>query len=229
MTIGHLAHCLILTPSNFGDGKSHVIQPAEYPDEKGNMKRWNGNSNFCKAWKDENEGKMILSPKELRTVQNMSESFKFDPFGAQLLEFGHKEVAAFWKDPVTNLLMKAKLDLFAPVEGGIIIVDLKKVGQDDDYAFVKACADLDYPVQNATYRTGISILTETPLDQARFIHAAIPDKAPHCISFTEMDLPAQRAGERLMRRGIDDYAEALATNNWKKIKTISLPDYYLNK
>jgi len=233
MELGTLCHTLLLQPNNFGEGKSHITQPKEYPSEDKKlgtvMKRWSGNANWCKAWQEENADKVIMSEKELTTVHNMADSFKFDPLGAQLLKHGFKEVAGFWIDEESGLMMKMKLDLFAPLADEIMIVDLKKVGQEEEYAFKQALADLDYPLQGGQYRIGVSILTGMPLDKVRFVHASIPDKAPHCISFTEMLPNTRRKGEERMRQAVTDYKAALDGGEWSKITYIEAPDYYLNK
>ena len=127
------------------------------------------------------------------------------------------------------MLMKARFDLIAEVEGGIIIVDLKKVGQDDERSFVMSCADLHYDVQNAVYRHGAAEALSVPLDTVRFIHAAIPDKPPHCIDWRQMGHRTMRTGEENMRKAINKYTTAKATGEWTTIQAVELPEWYLSR
>jgi len=230
MECGTLAHCLILEPHLYGEGKSHVCRPKTYTNGKGEVKPFNANSTECKAWLEANEDMLILSAKDQRTVENMADAFKFHPLGKTLLDNGHTEVSCFWMDAESGLMMKSRFDILAENDDdSITIVDLKKVGQESEHDFIRSCCDLEYPIQNAVYRAGASQVLDISLDKVRFIHASIPDKAPHCVSFRQMLPTTMRKGEELMRKAITKYAEAKHTGVWTTIQGFDCPDYYLNR
>lgn len=68
---GRACHNLALGEGGF---KSlFVVHPEQYPDDKGALKKWNGNANYCKAWMVQaKENKLeVLTPEELEEIKGM--------------------------------------------------------------------------------------------------------------------------------------------------------------
>jgi hypothetical protein len=233
MDIGQLVHLKLLTPHAY-EG-SFAVKPktypekATYPDTSGAQKPWSGNSNWCKAWQEETErtGKMIVSERELEDINNMVEAFTYDPWGAEFLKRGHKEVSLFAKEPETGLTIKAKLDIVCPLSDALYIVDLKKVADGEPWEFARKCVDLNYHLQ-----VGISSWLASTLGDGqpiRFVHGAIDAVRPHLVHWNELDATAARLGEVEFKRTIQAYAAAQKSGQWSRINPITFPDWRLEK
>lgn len=70
--VGRAAHHLCLGEADFK--RSFVIRPEEYPDAKGDLKKWTRASAYCKSWEVEAEkaGLEIVTPAELETIKGLA-------------------------------------------------------------------------------------------------------------------------------------------------------------
>jgi hypothetical protein len=131
MDFGSALHVLLLE----GDDayRSRVIlRPAEYPVEvkgiaTGELKPWNGNANWCKAWLEEHDrpGVVILTEDADRRVRHMAELVRQHPeLGAQM-QAGLSEVSVLWTTD-DGLKLRARFDKLLPR----FVCDLKTFGGD---------------------------------------------------------------------------------------------------
>lgn len=98
----------------------------------------------------ENQGKEAIKFDDYATLFEMREAFERHPIARELVT-GGIELSAYWKDPRSDLLCKAKADCFRP-DG--MIVDLKTTDDASPEQFPTSCARFDYALSAAFYLDG---------------------------------------------------------------------------
>lgn len=124
-----------------------------------------------------------VSFKEYQAVLGMQNAIDSHPIAKQLL-IGKKEVAAYWIDPATKLLCKAKSDC---LRSDGMIVDLKTTTDASSDGFPIGCARNDYPLSAAFYLDGFRQAIEQSCNDLvqipdAFVFLAIEKQSPYGIS-----------------------------------------------
>lgn len=234
MEMGTLIHARILDPESFREGISHLIRPDHYPAEgkKGEMptmKRWNGNATFCKDWMDavEVKGIPVLSPGDMEELEASVQAFEMDPMAEMLLQNGYTEVAAFYRDRETGVMLKGKMDIIAEdAFGKIWIPDVKVTADGSPEEFVEVAGRLKYPVQSAFYtHLARGLLGDEP--EIQFVFGTIEAKGAHLVDWHAMDSTAMAWGDRKWRQALDSYLNAKKRDVWTKINSTAVRSFYL--
>lgn len=228
MDIGSLAHALLLEPETFQEDKSHIIRPKSYPSEekgKTTMKPWNGNSLFCKGWlmDAEQKGLPVINERELATINGMVASFKEDPLGAMFMDNGFKEVSAFWRDPVSEEMLKSRFDLLAETKNEIWCGDAKTTDNGEENEWKWIAKKLHAPIQADFYRTILNGITGS--DSIRFVFGTIETDEPYMVDWYEISPEDLQTGHNQWRTALMDLIAARRTNDFVRIRTIQLPKY----
>ena len=105
---GNLLDTLVLTPEKFD--KRYVQQPSTYRNEKKEEKPWNNNANACRAWHEEQQGKQVVSHKELTAAIAAKDRLLKDDLIASFIAASDKQVLvqAQWHDDETGLTVPVR-------------------------------------------------------------------------------------------------------------------------
>jgi hypothetical protein len=233
MDIGTLLHAALLEPHTFGLNKSHYIQPEDYEAGKEGRKPWHNGAAYCKLWNETHKDKPILSVEDVVNVEQMRDSFRFDPIGAMLDAKAHKEVAAFAMHP-SGILVKAKIDMLAIEDGDPPTVwcpDLKKLAKAfaPEHKFEARCADLNYDVQHGCTTFIVSTLLECPPEWVRFTHCTIEDAAPYLVRWNELLDESKTFGLAHFNAIVHRWAKAVQSGDFKTVLGINLPKWKLER
>src|SRR4030095_11925118 len=108
--LGSAVHHLILRQGSFE--KLFCVQPAEYPDEKGALKKWTYAATYCKTWRDiqTSEGRAILTQDNIAAIRGMANTLSRHPIVKAGALNGLIERSLFWKDKATGLWVKSRPD-----------------------------------------------------------------------------------------------------------------------
>ncbi len=150
---GSLIDCCILTPGQFDS--RYAVRPATYTNEKGDVRKWNGNANICKEWKAERDGLEILSPEEFANSGIAAQRLYADPLISSLLSSSDRQVhvQGFWHDAPTGLDVPVRclIDLVPKIESewAKCLADLKTTRNGSLGAWLRFAFQLQVHVQAA--------------------------------------------------------------------------------
>lgn len=209
-TLGRAVHHLMLGEPFFA--KLFAIQPDEYPDSKtGEMKPWNNNANFAKAWHTEREaeGKSVLTPTQVDQIKGMAQSLGHHPLIAAGALNGQIERSGFVKDKKTGVWLKVRPDSIPNDSGDY--VDLKTTTSVVWNDLVRTIGDFGYHQQMALIRRVVRELG-LPFTSATLVF--VESKAPFCtrvVTLKENDLDR---GEKQNAACIQVFADCLKAKHW---------------
>jgi hypothetical protein len=231
MEFGTICHTAILEPGNLPS--AYYIRPDQYPSEnkktkQTEMKKWSGNSDWCKDWLKEHNGRPVITKRDEAKIPKIVERVKSLDECGSALRFGKREVSWFKRDEITGLLCKCRTDLIADTTNGVrFIFDLKKVqsGAATHEAFSKHAHDLGYHIQAASY------LRITGAD--RFVFVPFDDDEPFDACEFEPTAEMLDSGAYEYRRILDAYAKCVKEDRWPGyatgIQPLKLPVYAQKK
>lgn len=126
MEFGSALHSLLLEGDD-AYAKTFAIQPDKYPDDKtGELKKWHGGANWCKAWEAEHaDFEHVISEDADRRVRHMAELIANHPELGGPMQKGLSEVSVLWTHEATGARLRARFDKLLPR----FIVDLKTYGE----------------------------------------------------------------------------------------------------
>lgn len=224
MLMGTQMHTMLLEPDSFGPGVSHWIRPATYTNTKDDESPWNMRSNTCKAWvadKQREKNVPVFSEEEMENVAGMVGAIRRHPNAKHLFEGGESELAAFYVDPETGLLLKARID---KMTGNRVIADAKKC-QDAQMWGVKDFYDLGAAIQAAS---NVEICRNLGMDIIAFYFCAIEEKPPHGIQIWDAETVLDY-GSRWYHHLLRRFAECWDADEWPgydaEPKMLELPKY----
>ena len=219
MDFGSLFHCLLLTPGDFQ--KDFAIEPEV-------NKRTNEGKAVLEQFYADNEGKTIISKKDVEAAALLIESVKNHPIAGKLVEGGKKELTIFWEED--GIQFKGRLD---QLKDGII-VDYKTTTSASPEDFAKKAYDYGYHKQAYLYSKGYEIITkEKP---KAFIFVAVEKAEPYSVCVFVADDTFMRVGQIETEIMLDTYKRCSASGNWygyngenPVIIPLSIPRYIENK
>lgn len=110
LSYGQMLDAFVLDTARFND--SFIIQPETYVNDKGETKKWNNNSNTCKAWNAETlqSGKSIISEKDYSSCHEAQQVLFKDEIIKSILTTSDFQVMilAEWHDKETGLMIPIK-------------------------------------------------------------------------------------------------------------------------
>jgi hypothetical protein len=183
-----------------------------------------------KAWKADNEDKIILSYADYTNVLAMSDAVWNNPDAAFLLGKGEAEVSGFFHDPLfPDVPCKMRID-FLNTETGFVI-DLKKCTDAREHAFKRDAYKFGYHIQAFLYSLGMSLITGA--DRFSFYFIAVESDPPHGVM-------VYRASPAMINEGMADaylamemYRDCMAANSWpgypEGIVDLDVPEWVKNK
>ena len=197
-------------------GRAFHMNVLEREKFKENVIAYEGATRRGKAWeefKQENEGKTIITQGEMRNVNIMRNKLRSIPRVADLLNGGEAEVVNCWQDSDTGVLCKGKADYIKNDNGRKIIVDIKTTQDHKEYPFRGSCNKYGYDRQSAFYLDGFEA------DEFWFI----------VIEKTEpFDIGVYMCSDEFLSTGRDKYKGLLNLYNEYFIKQDKeITDYYI--
>jgi len=128
------------------------------------------------------------------------------------------EVSSYWIDEETGVLCKCRPDFVHDCgDSGVILVDVKTCGDARPFEFARMIAKHRYHVQNAYYADGFEKASGRKV--IGFIFASVEMDYPYASSAIMLDEESIDQGRKEYRRGLDVYAECLASGEWPGIGT----------
>lgn len=214
---GSLLDTRLLQPHLFD--KRYAIKPKTYRDEKtGEEKKWNGNSNVCKRWLEDNKDFEPVSAEDVADVDAAIERLAKDETAKRIILDAHKsvEIRGEWKDKATGLTipLKALLDIVPHVgrEHGRTLFDLKCIRSGNHRLFQRQIYQMGWHLQLAIYLDLYVAATGEDRCEAGFI--AIENFSPfepvrRMLSNAYLDL-----GRAQYKLALARYATCLKSGYW---------------
>lgn len=141
-------------------------------------------------------GRLIDSTIDQERLQKMALAVKNTRFGRWALQWGQKEKAHLFRDPLTGLLCKCQTDL--TLRYGLII-DIKTTRARTHQQFLHCCGQFQYDRQAAFYLDG--------LGAKRFVFLGVQKTAPFQVFYFEPT--ADPAGREFVQQGRERYQRLL--------------------
>ena len=180
------------------------------------------------ALRAESEGKILLDQSEMEALKGMVETWKAHPLYEGTHNQGSRhEASAFWKDPGTGLLCKARPDILHP--SGMII-DIKTTDDASPYEFSKQILKYRYHVQAAWYLNGVTRSAGRLYDQ--FVFVAIEKKPPYAIAVYVAPERMIAQGQEEYTKDFQAYARCMRESHWPsyptEVQLIDLPAWAIS-
>lgn len=231
---GHLAHCAILEPEEFGN--RYVVPPANAPrkptEAQWAAKKPSEDSMTAMAWwteyNAENAGKRVITADQYEVALRQADSMRALPEIQKYLSRGKAEVSAFWRDPFTGVECRCRPDFVHPTSASsVVLVDVKTFSSAAAEEFRRQCARKKYHVQDTFYSEGFSIAARVTVE--KFVFVAVETEYPYAAASYTLRAESREQGYLEWRGLLDVYEECLRTNKWPgyadKTVEIDLPPY----
>lgn len=195
LRIGRAVHAYLLEPATFKERFAKF-------DGTRRGKAWDATKAHA-----ESGGITLLSEDEFAAAIGCAAAVLANPHASEILKRGLKEATFTWKDEVTGLECKGRID-----HVGKHLVDLKTAARMNQRVFASAAARLGYHSQLAFYRDG---LEANGLDVSGdpFL-IAVQSEMPHDVITYRLPPPVIEAGRTEYRRLLEKLAECRRTNQW---------------
>lgn len=220
LAFGTAFHTAVLEPAVFE--ASYVVEP------KFGDCRKKENKAARDAWRAENGSKKQLSQASMRKILRMAKSIRNHPVAGLLLEQAQHEVTLRWRDEMSGLECKGRVDSLVELAGYRVALDLKTTNDASPAGFAKSLANYGYAAQDAFYTDGFEALGR-PLHS--FLFVAVEKRAPYLCAVYQVDEPSRSKGRSSNREALRAYRDALNEDRWPgysgNIEPISLPKWAL--
>jgi hypothetical protein len=201
-TFGRAYHCALLEPDRFAE--ESIVEPYFGSLQSSRVRAERDH------WRDRNADRLILTAKELRTLEGMGRALRAHPLIGDLVRGGGEtEMTIVWRDPDTGLPCKARLDWVNRVF--FFVLDPKSCKDASREGFARACASFFYHLQAVHYLEGCKAVG---LDIRKFFFIAQEKEPPYACALYELDAPDEELGYRLRTKAMRMLADAMAMNHW---------------
>lgn len=203
--LGRAAHHLLLGEDDFST--HFIMRPEEHLG-----KPWHSNRTECRAWlkHQADEGRTVLTPKQVRTIRGMARSLAKAPLVQAGILNGQIEQSLVWKDKETGVWLKARPDAIPNDSGDF--GDLKTAHSVTDDAIRKAIYEHGYHQQAALLAEGWEVLTGNKMLSFSLIF--VEKKAPYCTRIITLKDGDLDRGRRQNRIAINIFANCLKVREW---------------
>ncbi len=195
--LGRATHTAVLEPDRF---ETEVITY----DGTRRGKAW-------EAFRDANEARTILNPREHDACHAMSEAVRSDAAAWRYLVHGEPELSLQWTDPETGIACKGRIDWLTVIGGEIILTDLKSARDITERGIGKACAQYGYHGQLAFYVDGLAALG---VRVDRVVMVAVSNQEPHDVGVFYVETTALEVGREWYRSLLARYVECRQAERW---------------
>ena len=217
MELGQAIHCAILEPELFA--KQYAIEPPGIESKTKNpgKKLWD-------EFKRENADKQILYRADGEIIEGILAALRDRPRIQAILSGAETEISAFARDKETDVLCKARADIFS--RGAI--VDVKTTTDARNDAFIRDLMKFRYHLSAAFYLDVFERATgERPV---AFIWLVVEKTAPFGLKLYQPTPELIAAGRAEYRSALKAYAECVQNDSWPcyddGFESIELPAWY---
>jgi hypothetical protein len=219
MAIGSAVHTLVLEPNNFNK---------EFAIMKEINLRTKAGREAKEQFKLESAGKIFIKEEEFNTASAIAQSILEHSKTQKLLQQAMVEKSIYWVDEETDLLCKARPDVWNPTIN--IICDLKTSNDPSPDAFVYAVKRNDYHIQAAMQVDGVLLTTGEKIDSFTFI--AAPNEPPYKPYFYVLPDEVIEQGRREYKDALKILKKCFETNKWdverECVQSLVFSEYSLN-
>lgn len=216
LEFGSAFHCAVFEPARFET--SYACEP-----DFGDCRKAE-NKAARDVWRKAHAGRKPISVADNTAIQGMVKKLREHPMSGALIFGGEQEVTLRWKDRVTGLECKGRLDYYLPKRR--LALDLKTTEDARIGPFSRSVGRFGYHRQEAMYRDACEVLGQ-PLHH--FVFAAIEKAPPYDVAVYTLDLTSVAKGRATIREDMLRLSECLAADKWPghsdAIQTITLPDW----
>lgn len=226
LNLGVAAHTLLLGESGFA--QRFALRPETYPNDP--SKKWNANSNDCKAWLEEQEaaGKRIITTTEINHIRGMKRSLEAHPAVQNGILNGLVEHSMFAK--FGKIWVRARPDVI-PLSGADF-ADPKTTARVSYEDLEKAIYNFGYHIQAAVVRMVARQVMGDGFEFGSFFFAFIETKPPYDVRIVELRSEDMDIGEQQVRAALVRLEKCIARNEWpgeegfeQSISPISMPSW----
>jgi len=197
--LGTAAHLAVLEPDQF-DARTELIEAADYRGGKAREKRDQARA----------EGKVPLLLWQHDIVRAIAGSIKAHPIAGQAFTDGQPEVTLTWRDGLTGVPCKARVD-WLPNHGNWLI-DLKSAASANPRVWRDQAYRLGYHARAAWYIDGAAAVFGHRPDEYWFV--VVEKEPPYLVSVIAFDEMALDWGRRVNRRACQLFARCTAAADW---------------
>lgn len=203
LAFGTIFHSLILEPDTFD--LRYAIKPSLDRRSPAGKESW-------RIFEAESAGKQVITESDIAIARAMRKGLMRCRDAASLLSGARaKELSLVWRDPETELLCKARIDMVSLLYGRTYIVDLKSAADASKLAFRRQSENLGYYRSLAYYRWGLGELIPA---QRRCAIIAVEKSSPYEAAVYELTENVLTHGLEEIRFELRRYAAALESGNW---------------
>ncbi len=213
---GSLVDCIITQPKALKN--LFAVIPREYTNEDGETKPWNFNSNTCKKWKAQHEGKTLVKDTMMQEALQSQARLDGDERIHALINSSQKQVCVttlFKGQNGVVIPVKALIDLVPDPKGphGECLGDLKTTRDASIPAWQKSVYKLDYHVQAAMYLDAYnSIPGVNPRNG--FLHVVVENIKPFEIARRRLSEEFIEVGRARYTAALERYCDCLKSGIW---------------
>jgi PDDEXK-like domain of unknown function (DUF3799) len=209
MRLGSVAHCACLELAQLTERYRVWVPPPDKKTGKPKKDDFRGSEYDQFAELAALEGKTVVKQREIDTAMRIREALWSNQLAARYLKRGIPEVVMVWRDAVTGILCKARLDWLS-LSVADVIVELKTARDVGQWAFSSAFAKAGYDVQAAFYHDGYTALTgRTPGGKC----IAIENVEPHDTVVYDMNEVID-PGREIYRGYLERLVECRKSGEW---------------
>lgn len=213
---GNAFHSYILENDSFYD-RYYVLDKID--------KRTKTGKALMEEIKTEHSNKEIISIDDFEKIKRMEEQLKNDKYAQELISGAQVEKSIFWRDKKTNILCKARPDIWHKN----MVCDIKTTVDASPQAFQRSLSNYGYHIQAAMIKDGI--LNIENIEIKEYIFIAIETIEPYAIGIYILDQEALKRGHLEYKMLLEDYRDHLGKDLkiWPSYKPsiVSLPAYYI--
>lgn len=168
----------------------------------------------------------VLSPEDRQMCRDVADSVHRHSVAGPLIRAAtHTEVCIVWDDPVTGVRCKARLDAYAPLDGGAI-PDLKTALDGDYLSFERSILRWGYHRKAWFYLRGAA---EVGLPAKHFPLVVVEKSAPYAVDVYRVSDSVVTYIEDQMTALLTLYGECSASGQWpgrpERVREIAIPDW----
>jgi hypothetical protein len=202
-----------------GEMKGIVVAPQNYPaDDKGKMKPWNWNANYCKDWKDRNKNNIIVDHDTHEQAQLAVALLRNDGVISSLIDASDYQVmvAADWKDSATEIVIPVKILVdIAPRKDSPYakkLGDFKTTHDASPFMWGRTVFSGGYHVQAAFYLDIYNAATGE--DRNGFLNVIQESTAPYQTARRWLSEEYIKIGRASYEKGLATLATCMKLNSW---------------
>lgn len=198
---GHAAHRIVL-----GDGAK--LRVLDYDD-------WKTKAAQQAKREAREEGAIPLLPQDMDRARAMAAAVRAHPLAGPLFRGGRPEVSLFFKDPVTGVSLRSRLDwLDDQRRGRAIMTDLKTIGTGVDLEHIeRAIYDYGYHVSGVQYEEAVKALGLAAEDAVTTL-VFVCKEPPFLVRVVQLPFDAIKVGRAKRRAAINRFKECSDSGRW---------------